>query len=234
MSTPMVAGSIAIVKQYLKMTNKRKLIKIILIRHGETEWVRQRRYQGSTDIKLNSRGIRQARALARLLKKERPLAVYSSELSRAYETAQQIARACQQRTRVDQRLNEVSFGRWEGELHAGISERFPKAARNWYEARWASKPPGGESLGSLKKRVSGFLKDISQKFSNRDGTYIIITHGGPIRMFLIELLKIDPKIFWNMRIDPASVTVITISSKREELVVLNSQAHLNGLATHRY
>ena len=208
-------------------------MKLILVRHGETDWVRQHRYQGSTDVPLNSRGIRQARALGRLLKKERPLAVYSSELARARETAKLTAEACRQRVKVDLRLNEVSFGSWEGEFHAEISDRFPKAARNWYRARWASRPPGGESLGSLKRRISAFLKELIRKFGKRDGACIVVTHGGPIRMFLVELLKIDPKVFWSIRIDPASITVIMVGSKREELTLLNSRAHLNGLISGR-
>ena len=204
------------------------MIKLILIRHGETEWVRQHRYQGSTDVPLNSRGLRQARALARLLKKERALAVYSSKLTRAWETAKLIANTCGRGVRADSRLNEVSFGIWEGEIHAEIRTKSPKASRDWYRARWSSQPPGGESLRSLKKRISDFLKELIEKFGKRNGSCIIVTHGGPSRMFLIHLLKIDPKVFWSVRVDPASITIIELNRDQEELVLLNSQEHLNG------
>ena len=205
-------------------------MKLILVRHGETEWVREHRYQGSTDVPLNRYGYRQAKALGRLLKKERPAAVYSSKLERARETAKLIGRACRKKVMSDARLNEVSFGHWEGESHDGIRTRSPKASKRWYRAQWSSRPPGGESLRSLEKRISGFLKDLLKQFLKRDKTCIVVTHGGPIRMFLIRFLDISPEIFWSVRIDTASVTVIQIMKKRNEVIIVNGQAHLNGMA----
>ena len=204
-------------------------MKLILVRHGETAWVKERRYQGSTDVPLNARGKLQARSVARLIKKEQPIAVYSSELARAHETAGLIANACKKRVKVDGRLNEIFFGHWEGKPHRAIWDQFPKEAQRWYEARWTSKPPGGESLGSLKNRVSSFLKETLKCFGDQDATCVIVSHGGPIRMFMVELFEMNPKIFWSLRIDTASVSVITVKPKWSELVLLNSQAHLNGL-----
>ena len=86
-------------------------MKLILVRHGETEWVRQGKYQGSTDIPLNRRGVLQARAVARALKKERPIVVYSSQLARAYETASLIAQSCGKKVVIDRRLCEGFFCR---------------------------------------------------------------------------------------------------------------------------
>ena len=204
-------------------------MKLILVRHGETEWVKEHRYQGSTDIPLNVWGVRQARALARLLKKERPLAVYSSKLTRARETAKLIANTCGKSIQFDARLNEVSFGVWEGQVHAVVRAQSPKASRDWYRARWSSRPPGGESLHSLRRRIFAFLKELAEQFGNRDGSCVVVTHGGPIRMFLIQLLKTDPKIFWRLRIDPASVTRINLNRGQVELILLNGREHLNGL-----
>lgn len=204
-------------------------MKLFLVRHGETKWVREGRYQGSTDVPLNSRGAKQAQALARLLKKEAPLAVYSSRLGRARETARYIAKACGKKVLIDRRLNEVSFGDWEGRFHREVGVQFPEAARRWYRGQWSSRPPGGESLRSLGRRVGTFLSDLSKQFGTKEGSYVVVTHGGPIRMFLIWALKIDPEIFWSVRVDPASVTVIQILPKRNEIALVNSQAHLNGL-----
>lgn len=201
-------------------------MKLILVRHGETDWVRQGRYQGSTDVPLNRAGFCQARALARLLKKERPMAVYSSGLTRARETAKLIGKVCRRQVLIDKRLNEVSFGNWEGFLHREICTRFPRAARKWYAGRWSSEPPGGESLMSLGRRISQFLKSIRLNFLNRNGTLIIVTHGGPIRMFLVRLLNLQPELFWRLRIDPASVSVVQLAPRSEELLLLNSSGHL--------
>lgn len=204
-------------------------MRLILVRHGETDWVSQGRYQGSTDVPLNRRGFLQAEALAAVIKKEGPIAVYTSELTRARETAKLIAKASRRGVIVDGRLNEVSFGRWEGASHEEIRVQFPKASRDWYRARWSSRPPGGESLRSLGRRVSGFLKDLVKKYTDDSKPCVLVTHGGPIRMFLIQTLDLTPKIFWTFRIDPASVSVIEIGGSGKQLVLLNSQIHLNGL-----
>ncbi len=201
-------------------------MKLILVRHGETEWVRQGRYQGSTDVPLNKRGFLQAKAVARRLKEVKPSIIYSSQLKRAQETANAIAQKCRKKILVDSRLNELSFGRWEGEYHEQVRLRFPNQSRHWYRARWTSRPPGGESLRSLEKRVSSFLTDLTTRFKNGQ-TCVLVTHGGPIRMFLIRVLGIEPRIFWTLRIDPASVSVVNLQTK--ELMLLNGQTHLNGL-----
>ncbi len=203
-------------------------MKLILIRHGETDWVRRHLYQGSTDVPLNQRGFGQARAVALTIKKEKPIAVYSSELTRAQETAKLIAEASRKKVITDKDLNEVSFGRWEGKSHESVRIQSPKASANWYKANWSSQPPGGESLRSLEKRVSRFLVGLFKKYSDSDRSCIVVTHGGPIRMFLICLLNIKPEVFWSIRVDVASVTVMNISACRNELMLLNSQAHLNG------
>lgn len=200
-------------------------MKLILVRHGETEWVKQGRYQGSSDIPLNQYGILQARAVARVLKTEKPKIIYSSALCRSYQTAHEIAQTCRKSITVDKRLNELCFGEWEGYKHAKIYQKFPKAAEAWYTASWNSCPPGGESLKSLNGRIHSFLKDLSKHYSNKS-THVLVSHGGPIRMFLIRILKIAPTVFWTLRIDPASISMIHLTIHWRELLLLNSQAHL--------
>ena len=84
-------------------------MKLVLVRHGETDWVERGWYQGSTDVPLNARGLAQARCVAEAVKAERPLAIYCSKLTRARQTAKFIAEACRRKLIVDPRLNEISF-----------------------------------------------------------------------------------------------------------------------------
>ena len=202
-------------------------MKLVLIRHGETEWVRQRRYQGSSDVALNRHGILQARATGKALKELKPKVIYSSGMKRAYQTAQEIARICRKKITVDKRLNELCFGKWEGHKHSKISDLFPGASKAWYSANWESCPPGGESLKSLRQRIHSFLSDLS-KHHSKNSTYVVVSHGGPIRMFLIEILNVAPNVFWTFRVDPASISTISLTLKRKELILLNGQCHLNG------
>ena len=202
-------------------------MKLILVRHGETEWLREGRYQGTSDIPLNRRGLCQAKAVGKALKNEKAKMIYSSQLMRANQTADAIAKICGGEITKDKRLNEISFGHWEGHRHAKILKKFPKDAENWYAANWQSCPPGGESLKSLDRRVSSFLGDLETCYSKKE-TRILVSHGGVIRMFFIRILKIAPQIFWTIRIDPCSISVIHLTLSQKELVLLNSQTHLNG------
>ena len=202
-------------------------MKLILVRHGETEWVREHRYQGATDIPLNKHGFLQARAVARALKAEKPKRIYSSELARARQTANEIAKTCRKEIMIDKRLNELSFGKWEGKRHVKINQQFPMAAKAWYRASWRSCPPEGESLRSLDRRIGSFLSDLKDQYS-KNNTYVLVCHGGPIRMFLVQILKIPSTVFWTFRVDPASISIVCLGVYQKELMLLNSQAHLNG------
>ena len=113
-------------------------MRLVLVRHGETQWVREGRYQGTSNVPLNARGRKQAQAVGRVIRDERPFAIYSSELIRVRETAEIIAKASRRKVRTDRRLNEVSFGKWEGSLFREIRERYPKDVRRWYKGYWSS------------------------------------------------------------------------------------------------
>jgi alpha-ribazole phosphatase len=207
-------------------------MKLILVRHGETDWVNEGKYQGATDVSLNERGFKQAKKVALAIKKEKPFAIYCSKLKRVRQTAKSIATTCRKKLAVDARLNEISFGVWEGFSFREIKGWYPEAVYNWYHTTWASHPTGGESLESLKKRISLFMRELKKKYKGRQGgTCVLVTHGGPIRMILLELLKIPVSLFWTIRVDPASISVVNITEKYEELTLLNSQAHLNGCQT---
>jgi alpha-ribazole phosphatase len=208
-------------------------MKLILVRHGQTNWVRAGRYQGASDIPLNSFGKRQARAVARVLKKETPFSIYSSKLARARQTANEIARACRKRVMIDDRLNEISFGLWEGHTYRQVRARHPNDMRTWHRASWSSRPSGGESLRSLKKRVLSFLEALKRKHGKRRGHCVVVCHGGVVRMFMICALSLSPATFWSFRVDLASISVFSIKSNAQEVVLLNSLDHLTGLKQER-
>ena len=207
-------------------------MRIFLLRHGETDWVSRKLYQGSSDVPLNARGLVQAKRVGQAMKRERPFVIYCSELKRVRQTAEAIARTLKQKLIVDSRLNEISFGKWEGHPYDKIKKRYPRATQLWYEAHPSSCPTGGESLRSLRKRVGSFVHELIQEQGHREGACVLVTHGGPIRMMLLELLKIPLHLFWTIRIDPASISAVHMDRKRmPEFALLNSQAHLDGYRT---
>jgi broad specificity phosphatase PhoE len=156
------------------------MTEIILCRHGETDWNRSGRYQGSTDVPLNETGRRQARELAEELRHEPIEAVYSSTLARAYDTARVIACVRGVSVTRDARLDEINQGVWEGLRR----DEIVVAHRELHE-RWTTYPldlrlPGGETLEEVRDRVSAALRDIVLR--HPDGTVCIVAHSVSMAM----------------------------------------------------
>jgi probable phosphoglycerate mutase len=164
---------------------------LIFIRHGETDWNRDGRLQGQTDIPLNAKGRDQASSAGRLL---RPLGVasfafFASPLQRARETMLWVRAACNLRPfeayAVDDRLKELTFGRWEGLTWPEIRAADPTAVRQRRLDTWHFVPPEGESYAMLRNRVEPWLEALR-------GNAVVVAHGGIARVFLVELAGMAP------------------------------------------
>lgn len=200
-------------------------MKLFLIRHGETPWTVAKRYQGTTDVPLSSKGIRQAKAIARALRTVRPTCLYTSTLGRARETAQSVGRELGLRPVADQRLNEINFGKWEGAYYHRLPQKAGAQFRQWREGK-LKKPPGGESISSLARRVGQFLKEILN--NHPEEAVAVVSHGGPIKMFLFKALKADCSSIWSFRIDPGSISLIEGIPNLLQIVWVNHTDHLSS------
>jgi broad specificity phosphatase PhoE len=152
--------------------------RLVLVRHGETEWNRDGRWQGGSDTQLNDLGREQARMLAKELD-DRIDVVYSSDLSRARETADIVASKLGLEVRVDPRLRERSFGSWEGLTTAEIEERFADSHRRWRDGASAG-ADDAETFEDFFTRVNGFLADLLRLHAGEN--VLVISHGGSIRV----------------------------------------------------
>jgi broad specificity phosphatase PhoE len=150
---------------------------LLLARHGETDWNREHRVQGQTDVGLNDAGRRQAEALADALADEHLDAVFSSDLARARDTAEAVAGRHGLDVVTDTALREKNFGSWEGLTDAEIAERFPDAARG----RWGD----GETTEDVAGRVLPAIERIRARHPAE--TVLVVSHGGPIRVILDAL-----------------------------------------------
>jgi probable phosphoglycerate mutase len=150
---------------------------LLLVRHGETDWNRDRRFQGHADPPLNENGRAQARELAGRLAGEAIAAVHASPLRRAWETAEIVAGANGLELTADEGLREVDLGSWSGLTRADVEARFPEGYRRWlaYGHGWDD----GESYAELGDRVTRALVRIAAHHDGRP--VLIVTHGGPIR-----------------------------------------------------
>lgn len=153
---------------------------IVLVRHGETDWNRDNRFQGHADPPLNEAGRAQALELAERLASEPTAALYTSPLRRAYETALVIARRLELEANVSDALKEVDVGSWSGLTRTEVEARFPEGFRRWldYDHGWDD----GETYEDLGRRVVEGLRDIAR--AHPGDSVLAITHGGPIRSAL--------------------------------------------------
>lgn len=181
---------------------------LILIRHGETQWNVEGRYQGQSDPPLNRRGFEQALRLSEKLRGAGLDLLYSSTLKRALQTGNVLADRLNIPLHTDPRLREINLGRWEGLLHDEICEAYPETIRQWETDPWAVTPPGGEGLARVKKRVLTATGDI---LSRHEGQCIgLVAHLLPLVMLKVHFDGIDPSRVWEVPLPNAHWEKITL------------------------
>jgi probable phosphoglycerate mutase len=146
-----------------------------LVRHGETDWNLEGRFQGQADLPLNANGLVQARQVADLLVGKGIQAIYCSDLQRALQTAQIIAERLRLNPQVDKRLREVRLGEWEGMQVEQIKTSYPDQWQDRKLDPLSAHPPGGENLLELAERSWAAIDQIAQWHSN--GTILLVSHG---------------------------------------------------------
>ncbi len=203
------------------------MLKIILIRHAESEWNPVGRYQGLLDPDLTERGRAQADLLGRELKKHSIDVLYTSPLRRTYETARIVGAHLGIDPVVEERIREIDHGRWSGLLVEEVKRKFPEEFETWIRSPEKAKFEGGESLRDVLERVSDFLEEIKEK--HRGETVGIVSHTVPIRCMLCALLEIDLSHFWDFGCDNASYSVVYLEEGRAVLRELNVTCHLGDL-----
>jgi broad specificity phosphatase PhoE len=162
---------------------------LVLIRHGQTEWNRQGRWQGQADPPLNAMGRRQARRAALGLRAAGLDRLYSSDLRRALETADIIGVELGLAVVPDARLREINLGSWQGMLSTDIQAEYPDEFRRWHQSPLAARPPDGESVYSLAARVLEAVSEITLRHQGR--RIGIVAHELPVAAVLAHLRGID-------------------------------------------
>jgi alpha-ribazole phosphatase len=197
-------------------------LKLFLVRHGQTDLNKVRRYQGRIDVPLNETGIGQAQKLALRLSSEPFDKIYASPLVRAQETAKTIHNGRNIDIVSLPELVEMDFGKLEGKTYKEIIEIFP----DWNPAVFDFIFAGGENLESLAIRMQSFVDMLKEL--DEDSNVLVVTHSGCLRIILCLLLDIDINKWWQFKIDVASLTVVDNVMQGAVLTLLNDTSHLNG------
>jgi broad specificity phosphatase PhoE len=201
------------------------LLKVILVRHGETEWNIIRRIQGgNSDTPLNENGQRQAAGVAVRLKTEPVKAIYSSPLQRALHTAQAIAQF-HHNLEIETRpsLREIMVGELEGMWGAEMKLRFDQLLCQYGNDRSLVKLPGGESLGDVQKRAWETFQEITGKHT--EGTVVLVTHYFVILSIICQVLNLPLNEITRMRSHPGTVSIIVVENGHARLELFNDGCH---------
>jgi len=199
-------------------------MRLYLVRHGETDWNSQRRYQGQSDIPLNRTGILQARKIASRLSKEKIDAIYSSDLSRARETAERIAQPHNLKVTSDARWRELSFGDWEGLTYPEIQAKAPDELALWESDFTGYAPSHGETLTQLTARVLSAFDEL--RALHEEKTVLIVSHGGPLQIMLCHALGVDFQRHWQFPISQTALSVLSLYTEGAILELFNDTSHL--------
>lgn len=202
------------------------MIRILLVRHGQTDWNAVGRNQGTADVELDEHGVRQSAQLADALQNEKFDAIYCSDLKRAISTAQAIAERAGLQVISEPLLRERGYGDWEGLTSEEIEQSHRAELLEYRRDPALNAPPEGESGIDLFARSGYFLVKLFE--AHKVGTFLIVSHGGTISTLLAALLFGSPSTATAFRIFNCAVTEVLIRQNgRRILIRYNDIEHLN-------
>lgn len=183
------------------------MVTIILVRHGENDWVKEHRLAGwIPDIHLNENGHKQARQATQRLAALPVKAVYSSPVTRCLETAAYIARSHQLDIIQVEELGEVRYGKWEGKKIKKLAKKELWQTVQFFPSRLRF--PGGEALREVQFRAIQVLEKLSTRHENE--VIVVVSHADLIKLVLAHYLGVHIDLFQRIVISPASVSVLAL------------------------
>lgn len=204
------------------------MTRIILVRHGETTWNIEGRYQGQEDTPLSERGLKQGHMLAEGLKNVPIDLCISSPLKRSFMTCSFCAELHNLPVATDDRLMEINHGSWEGVLAPDIAAKYPVEFEQWHtEPHLVVMPDGGESLEDVRMRVRAAFDEYAEKYP--DKTILVAAHDAVNKAIICDLMGMGMEHFWQVKQDNTCINVLEFDGKAWRAVLINSTAHMGYL-----
>ena len=201
------------------------MMKLLLIRHGQTDWNLLGKYQGQTDIALSGEGIRQADLLTKNFPVDTLDIIYTSDLQRAFMTAERLAEKFSAPLYADKALRELNFGAWEGLTYQEIAERWPQEVKNLFGAPEKLQIPEGETFLMLQRRAMDKIHEI--RAENEGKNIAVVAHGAINKAILTALLHIPLHYVWTLRQDNTAVNILRFDDEFVSVELLNGISHLD-------
>jgi probable phosphoglycerate mutase len=201
------------------------MTRIILTRHGQTDWNREERFRGRTDVALNETGLLQAELTSRCIQSRwQPVAVYTSPMSRAVKTGEIIAAPLGLQAYPLQSLNDMNYGEWQGLTADEVKLRWGDLLDTWYRAPHLVQFPGGESLVDVLSRTSKALYEITQKHPSED--VVVVGHDNVNRVMLLYMLSLPLSRYWHLVQRNCAINFIEFVDNDFVVVSMNETGHL--------
>lgn len=178
-------------------------MELYLVRHGETDWNKEGRYYGHSNVPLSEKGLLQAKELGAFMKQISFDKVISSPLCRAVDTARELTEhpLC-----TDSRLMEQNFGLFEGKTYKELLEEFPKELQDWNENHESYCLPEGESFLQVRERVDSFLDDLKKE----KGKILIVAHKGTFGHMVASMMGLPASGYWNFVFEQGTYSKIDL------------------------
>jgi len=201
-------------------------MRLIVVRHGQTQWNHEKRALGHADVELNEEGRRQAQWLALALKEEKLVAIYSSPLKRALETAQAIARFHQAEVGVDRAFIEMDVGEMDGLTYEEMRDRYGEFLKEWMKGSCSLALPGGECLEDVQRRAWLGVEKIIKEHLKPEDVVAVVSHNFTILCIICRALGLELSQFRRLRLNLASISVLDFGGRGTTLVRFNDTCHL--------
>ncbi len=199
--------------------------RVFLVRHGETDWNREGRFQGQMDIPLNGTGLVQARSVAEALKDVSLDRIVTSPLSRARETARPLAEVKELRAELSEGLIEIGHGLWEGRTYGEVEAEWPGRLEAWHTRPETVVMPGGESLEDVQNRAWPALLRIAE---GKGENIAVFTHDAVLKVLLMNVLDCPLSSFWKFQLANGSITLLEQSEKGWRIPLMGEAGHLGS------
>ncbi len=200
-------------------------MRIYLVRHGETEWNREAVFRGRIDLPLNGKGRAQAEKTGAAFHSVPIGRVVSSPLARARETAEPIGRVTGCPVMAAEEFTDMSFGVWEGLTVDEARSLLPEAYETWEKAPQKLRLQGGETLREVRGRIR---KGLKSAMAATEGDLVIVSHRVVCKVLTLALLGAPDNLFWTMRCDPCSITLVEVKGNGNVFHYINDTCHLKG------
>jgi len=203
------------------------MTRIVIVRHGRTEWNRVERFRGRADISLDDVGIKQAEAASGRIKEWPISTIYSSPLRRAITTAEIIATSLGLKVQEMSDIIDIDYGEWQGLTNEEVIARDGRLYTQWIENPDGVQFPGGEEFNDVRQRVSKAVNDLIQRHPKE--SVVLVSHKVICQILVLSLLGLDSSHFWQITQDVCAMNLFEVRGGIPSALFINDTCHLNGL-----